>query len=149
MRVIKARRRACIKKIIKHHTTHLTITVQALLHRRHIRRRHNTLDISARKVLRAIGKIRQVHVVGQVQRLGQRPENGQPCRPVGQRALDQPVDAARSQQCAVQQFGSRCGRNHDDALETLDAVEFGEQLVDDAIGDAGRVVAASLHNQMH
>lgn len=46
--------------------THLTITVQTLLNRRHIRRCHDTLNVSSSKVLRPIGKIRQINIVSEM-----------------------------------------------------------------------------------
>jgi hypothetical protein len=74
-------------------------------------------------------------------------EDRRPCRRVRLRHLEAVIEPARSQQRGIQHVRPVGGGNHPDVPQHLDAVELGQELADDAVGDRRAAVEAALRCQ--
>ena len=66
----------------------------------------------------------------------------------GQRTKEHLAESAGSQDRRVDEIGSGGCSEDDDAVPTFDAVELSEELVNDAIRDAGRIVSATRRQRV-
>ena len=116
--------------------------VECLVDRLERRVVQHRLEVRARVVLRLARDGREVDVVAQAEQPRLGAQDVEAVRLLRHGAAERLVQAAGPQQRRVDQVRPRRRRQHVHAAKAFRAVHLREQLVDHAVGHAGRVVAA-------